>query len=47
MYRDYMNVDDIEGAKPVIMRGYGGAHKEYERSLDSRKISKLPYAGIA
>jgi hypothetical protein len=48
-YRDYMNVDDIEGARPTIMKGYGGSHKEYENAskMTISKINRLPFAGVA
>ena len=44
-HRDYMNVDDIRGAKPSIMKGYSGINKEYEKSFNANKIAALPYAG--
>lgn len=44
-YRDYLNVEDIEGARPMVMKGYSGKRKQYERYLDSQQLSRLPYAG--
>ena len=44
-HRDYMNVDDIKGAKPSIMKGYSGINKEYEKSFGANKLAALPFAG--
>lgn len=39
-YRDAMNLDDIVGSRPMVMKGYSGAKKEYEKSYGMDKLGK-------
>lgn len=42
-----MYVDDIAGARPAVMKGYGGVNKQYEKAMDVGKLNRLPYAGTS